>query len=90
MTRSISSSGRCSSADLDVSQELIVLHDRAVVLLAAFVAVHPLQDLLDCCRHGNRCAYAVRAVKRVVQVLDVKVDLEAGLVISRQARCSGP
>ena len=72
-----------SSADLDVSQELIVLRDRAVVLLAAFVAVHPLQDLLDRCCHGNRCAYAVRAVKRVVQVLDVQVDLEAGLVISR-------
>ena len=71
------------SSDLDVCQVLIVLRDRAVVLLSAFVVVHPLQDLLDCCRHGNGCAYAVRAVKRVVQVLDVKVDLEAGLVIAR-------
>ena len=52
-----------------------------MVLLAAFMVVHPLQDLLDCCCHGNRCAYAVRAIKRVVQILDVQVDLEAGLVI---------
>ena len=69
------------SADLDSGQILIILGNGTVILVAAFMVVHPLQDLLDCCCHGNRCAYAVRAIKRVVQILDVQVDLEAGLVI---------
>lgn len=53
-----------------------------MVLLAALVVVQPLEDLLNGGGHGDGRADGVGAVQSVVQILDVQVDLEAGLVVA--------
>lgn len=62
------------------------MSDGAVILLPTFVVVHPLQYLLHTCCHRNGRTHAVRAVQRVIQILDVQVDFKArgsiGLIAS--------
>ena len=78
-----------SAADLDAGQLLVVLGNGAVVSLALAVVVQPLQHFLDLGGHGKGCAHGVCAVQSVVQVLDVQVDLEAGLVVAFDMDSSG-
>ena len=50
----ISHDERLSPSDLDIGQKFIILSDRAVILLSAFMAVHPLQDLLLAADHKGK------------------------------------
>ena len=61
-----------------------------LILVAAVVGVHPFEDFLDGSRHRDRRADRVGAVKGIVQILDVQIDLEARLVVAGDHhRCLG-
>ena len=65
-----------------VRKGLVIPGNGAVILLSALVIVKPLKDLLNLSGHGNRRAEGMGTVKGVIEILDVKVDLKAGFVIS--------
>ena len=51
-------------------------------LLSAVIVVEPLQHLLHLGRQQHRRPEAMRCIQSVVQILDVQVDLEAGLEVA--------
>ena len=72
-----------SASYLDTGQTLVILGDGAVVVAAAVIVVQPLHNFLNGGGHGDGRTYSMGAVQSVVQILDVQVDLEAGLVVAR-------
>ena len=68
-----------SASYLDTGQTLVILGDGAVVVAAAVIVVQPLHNFLNGGGHGDGRTYSMGAVQSVVQILDVQVDLEAGL-----------
>lgn len=67
------------SADLNICQIFIILGDGAVVCLTLVVVMEPLEDFLYLSSHGNGCSNGMSAVQYIVQVLDMQVNLKAGL-----------
>ena len=70
-------------------QLLIVESNAGVVALTEAVEVQALQDLLNLDRQGQGRAHRVTGLDGVVQILDVEVDLEAGLEVSNGSSKSG-
>ena len=54
-----------------------------MVFLTALMVVQPLENFLHFGGHGNGRTDRVGAVQHIVQVLDVQIDFEAGLVVAR-------
>ena len=53
-----------------------------MVIAAALIVMQPLKHLLNRAREDHRGTYAVSGIQRIVQILDVKVDPEAGLEVA--------